>query len=435
MTMRYSPKANLLAGAFLVGGVVLAVGFSFVLSGLNFRPTRRYIVRFSVADGATGLAEDAAVRVGGQEVGWVESIAVEPDEAGELAVHARIRVRADIVLYEDAWAQLEVPLLASSSTINIPYLGSETGGGSFQGSSARLEPGETLRGTIAPPAFLAQAGFGPAQRDQLSRMFVDAETSVRRLRELIEKLEPKIEPIVTDAGEAVASVRRSVEGVETDLPGWRERVARALENAEAFSARFGPIADDVGLAASDARELIASGRAVVDDNRARIDNIIAGVEETTVRVRDEWVPKGSELLASAREGVESFRDVASRTDNLLAQETPGLERTLANVRTMSDQLKFLAIEARSQPWRLLHRPDTKELENQLLYDSARSYAVAVSDLRAASESLDAMIGEAARGGVIDGAGLQSMREKLQQAFDRYSGAEAALLERMIRANQ
>jgi len=435
MSARYSQKANLLAGGFLLAGVVLAVITSFVLADISFKRSHEYIVQFSIRDGATGLSPGAAVRVGGQPQGKVESIHVEADpDTGEYVVNTVISLRADIELFEDAWAYLEVPLLGTASTLNIPYLG--TGEvASPQGSSPRLEPGETLHGSVAPPAFLANAGFGPDQRLQLQRMFESAELALRRIGEALDSLTPRIEPVADDVEATVASARRSVERVEGDIDRWSGSISTTLGNVEAASADLGPMTEDAKIVLADAKELIRSGRAVIDDNRPRIDNIIANADGAAARLNEEWMPKGSELIDAAKAGAEEFADVAESTKGLLVEQRPNIDRSLANLRIASDQLKFLAIEARAQPWRLLHRPDTKELENQLLYDSARSYAVAVSDLRVASEAMDSLIAAAQSSGDLDPDHLQSMRARLQEAFEKYARAEADLLDRMIEANR
>lgn len=435
MSARYSQRANLLAGGFLLGGVVLAVVMSFMLADVNLTRTKDYIVRFSIKDGATGLSPDAAVRVGGQQVGKVKHVKVEKDAQGEYVVDATIGIRADIKLYEDAWAYLEVPLLGTASTINIPFLGTGEEVQTPQNGSPELAEGEILSGSIAPPAFLANAGFGPEQREQLKRMFTETERSLREFSGAIEAIRPKIEPAADDIVASIASARRSVESIESDLDTWRSSISTTLANAQTTSDKLPGIADDAQVVLNDAGEMIRSGRAVIDDNRPRIDNILADTESTIAGVKDEWVPRGTNLLSRATDSVDAYADIGKRADAMLIEQQPGLEKTLANLRTMSDQLKFLAIEARSQPWRLLHRPDTKELENQLLYDSARSYAVAVSDLRAASEAMEAIITKAGQTGEVDPAQLQAMRAELQQAFKHYADTETELLDRMIKANQ
>ena len=436
MSARYSQTANLLAGTFLIGGVVLAMVMSFILADFSFTRNAEYTVRFTIRDGATGLSPDAAVRVGGQQVGKVKSIRVDRDaDTGEYAVDVTIKVRADIELYEDAWAHLEVPLLGTGSTLNIPYLGTGDGIDAAQGQSARLEPGEVLIGSIAPPAFLANAGFGPQQREQLQRMFTETERALTEFADALEEIRPRVAPVADDAAATVASARRSMESIEADLAGWRGNISTTLDNAASTSEQLPSVVDDAKIILADSREMIRSGRAVIDDNRPRIDNILANADEVVAGINDEWIPRGTELFGSAREGVQSYRDTADRVNSLITKQQPSIERTLSNLRTMSDQFKFLAIEARSQPWRLLHRPDTKELETQLLYDSARSYAVAVADLREASASMEAVIALSGATGRVDLEQMQAMRTKLQQAFEGYADAESALLDRVINANK
>jgi len=88
---------------------------------------------------------------------------------------------------------------------------------------------------------------------------------------------------------------------------------------------------------------------------------------------------------------------------------------------MSDQLKLTAVEVRSQPWRLLHQPTTKEFSSQVLYDATRAYAEAASDLRAASESLQATGGQQS----------EEMVEQLTRAVAKYKAAEQALMDKLI----
>ena len=46
------------------------------------------------------------------------------------------------------------------------------------------------------------------------------------------------------------------------------------------------------------------------------------------------------------------------------------------------------IEIRRSPWKVLYRPTEKELENELLYEATRSFAVAAADMKAASVSVN-----------------------------------------------
>ena len=110
-----------------------------------------------------------------------------------------------------------------------------------------------------------------------------------------------------------------------------------------------------------------------------------------------------------------------KLSTIVTEETPSIRRTLANLRLMSDQLKLTAVEVRSQPWRLLHQPTNKELSSQVLYDATRAYAEAASDLRAASEALEASSGQPS----------QEVVDALTQAVTKYKAAEQALMDKLI----
>ncbi|MFI4871167.1 MAG: hypothetical protein ACIARQ_05090, partial [Phycisphaerales bacterium JB061] len=107
---------------------------------------------------------------------------------------------------------------------------------------------------------------------------------------------------------------------------------------------------------------------------------------------------------------------------------PGILRTLANARLASDQLRLATIEIRRNPWKLLARPDTKELREELFYDAARVYATAASDLQDAGASLEAIL---ARPGGADEDEIRALTEELKSAMARYKQAEAGLLEAMF----
>jgi hypothetical protein len=85
------------------------------------------------------------------------------------------------------------------------------------------------------------------------------------------------------------------------------------------------------------------------------------------------------------------------------------------------------VEIRRNPWRLLYRPGAKETRTEILYDAARAYAAAVSDLRAASEALQAASVRADP----DSENISRLLAELQAAFSRFEETERALLDKLI----
>ena len=138
------------------------------------------------------------------------------------------------------------------------------------------------------------------------------------------------------------------------------------------------------------------------------------------------------MVLDAQQAAESARRAIERADALVAESSPALRRTVSSARLAADQLKFTLEEVRRAPWRLLYRPDTRELEFELLYDSARIYAQAVSDLRDASAALEsASDASQASGRPISPQRAQELGARLDAAFAAYEQAERAFLDLVI----
>ncbi|MCB9838481.1 MAG: hypothetical protein H6813_04015 [Phycisphaeraceae bacterium] len=377
------------AGVFLVASVVLAVVIIVMLSGIRekLRPANSYTVRFELRIGAQGLSEGSEVRVGGQKVGQVASVRFMPDGRDEIPmfVDVRIRIPRSLRLHEGAIARLEVPLLGSTSVLNFQSLGDP--------AAPMVNPGGMVPGRLAAPAFLASAGYGAEQANQLQHILTGMDDVVTRVNE----------GIVPD-----------VEGVIGDV-----------------RARSGPWLDHIDAATADAREFIASLRSLVNDNRSSIDTTIANAEkisgttdEVVTRVRDEMVDKALAMLDDGRSAAAQARETVGRVDSMLGEAAPDIRMSVANLRLTADQFKLASMEIRRAPWRLLYRPDTKELEYELLYDSARAYADAVSNLRGASASLESA---ASAGGAIDGQTIGDLSQRVSAAYSEYEFAEEKFL--------
>lgn len=413
---------NTVVGLFLIASVLLAVGASVMLSDVSFARQTAYIVRFSLEDGAAGLKDGSPVTLAGQPVGKVRRISFATDQASgaPAAVDVAIRIRSDLTIFTDASARLELPLLGSLGQVNIADVGTPAAG--------RLTEGGVIGGGIAPPSFLTQAGFGPEQRDTLVGMLDDASAAVARLRETIERVDPQIDPTIASAQDAIDTLRGAIARVNERIPGWNDKVDASLGNVELFTAELDELGERTIGAVDRVREVADEVHVAVTDNRPRLDAAMQNIESATARVNDQTIPKANELLATAQERVDETGEITDRVALFLAAELPQARRIVASGRLAADQLRLATTEIRAQPWRLLVRPDTKQLEEQLVYDAARTYAAAVGDLRSASEALDSVL---ARDGQLDADQIRRLRDELDASYQRYDRAEQELLTRLI----
>jgi ABC-type transporter Mla subunit MlaD len=402
MSMR-GARNNILAGAFVVTALALGVWMSFKLSDVPpMSGLTRFTVRFSLEDGATGLKPGSEVL----------SVNCAKENGVPTAVDVGVEVRSDVTLYEDAKVFLQLPLLGTLSSINITSVGTGTVASS---GTPRIETGEVVYGRLAPPAFLTQAGFGSEQAAQLRASLASMDASLRRVSELIEKSSPMVESSIADAQHLMAELR-------SKLKSWTELVDRTGANVANASDRLGPLLERAETAMDGAAEMIAEMRKLVAENQDRVGTILSSLESAAEKLDQVTVSELNAALADGREAMRVFSSSLSQLTSVIKRETPSLHRTIANLRIMSDQLKLVSLEVRAQPWRLLHKPTTKELTTQVLYDATRAYAEAASDLRAASEALQAVQDEEA---------AAAASQHLSEALARYRAAEKALVDRLI----
>jgi len=416
-------RNNILAGVFVLGSVLLATFIVIVLSDLDelLTPMHTYTVQFSLADGAEGLGSGSLVKVGGQPVGRVVGWRFELGPNREpTGVNVEIKVRRDLVLYEDAKAYLVMPLLGSNSQINIPYPGDGSTVAQAQGASPRLEPGETLRGELAAPSFLAQAGYGEEQRRQVQEIIRNVNRAAERIDSIAARVQTELDPTVTQIRGIIDDARAISSDARAQWPTWRDRVCEIVDAV---------------------RDAVAEARQVLADNRQRIDSTLRNIEELSAKANTEGWQQVQDLLARGQRGVDEFAALAERANSLMAESAPQLRTIVANARLASDQLKLTSAEVRAAPWKLLSKPTgRKELENEALYDAARQYALAVSDLRAASASLESVTAAQA---AADGQPTTPMQREqvdrllseVQAAFERYERAERAFLSRLTGRSQ
>lgn len=428
-------RNNILAGAFLLSALILFVVTSFIIRQLDFEPKTAYIVRFTLATGAQGLNPGAVVRLGGQPVGEVRRLSFHPSEDEPTHIDVRVEIDADIVLFENARVYLQRQLLGSGSDLNIAAVG-DAGGVSpaeAQGAGPRLEEGEVLTGLAAPPSFLADAGWGENESRALPRIVANVEQTTADTRDLLAEARrwwSENEPRLSTTTENFRSLSDQARAFGDDLPDRRETIRAALDDVRGFTEGLGPFLDNANGAVdnaddgiADVRKIIADLDAAIERNRPEVDATIDATRATAERLRDATVPQ-------LEQGVREFDDAFARLGALIDSEAPVIRATLANGRLASDQLKLTMIEVRNQPWRLLIAPATKELERQLLYDAARSYATAVSDLRGASASLESVLA----GGQANQRAreIETITAELRDAFERYQKTEQTLLDVLMR---
>ncbi len=422
-----SRATHVRAGAFVFASLVVFVVVLISLAGGSdlWRRTTAYVVRFPLETGATGLEIGSDVRVGGRNVGSVARIDLAYDQPGRppVGVDVTINVERSIPVFPDAVAFLERPLFGSASVINFPSLGGT------DDDADTLDAGGLIRGEIAPPELLRNAGYGSAQSEQLRSIFDRLDEITKSAEAIARDFEQRIFPQFEQAAGDAAAITADA----------RARSAGWFDNTDEFFDEFVAISRETSAAVTDARAFIAEVRGVVDENRPAFNNTVANIERATeradallTRFNDETLNMLNAMLTDGRAVVADAGDAVERASSLLREEEPEVRVTMANLRLASEELKLTMGEVRRSPWRLLYRPKTKELEYELLYDSARTYAGAVSDLRAASEALESVLASDRPARPAAGGAIETYIQRIGAAFERYRQAEETFLDTLLK---
>lgn len=411
-------RNTFLTGMLVTGSIVASVIVIVVLSGiLDTLGTTTYTVRFELATNVGGLQPGAEVRVGGQRVGVVHAVDFRGENDSIEGIDVGIRVDSDLVLREDAIVFLELPLLGTQGVINFPSMG----------SGAVLPEDGVIDGSLAPPSFLAQAGFGDEERSQVQSILTNVDDFSQRLG-----------PMGESAQAAVDDARAISESARTNWDNlWSGRIDTITGEVAAAAERAPKLAEDIQTRLDELEGLFASAKATIDDNREDIDTTVDNVRATTgearafsERLNGEITDRFMDLLKTGQEELVKAGDAVAKVGEVIDEERPNIMKSMANFRLASDQLRDTLVEVRRSPWRLLYRPDTRELQYELLYDAARSYAGALSDLRAASESLRVVSEVGAEGRPASDERMQLLLDNLDRAFEGYEEAESLFIERI-----
>jgi ABC-type transporter Mla subunit MlaD len=449
MSARGPKRNNVLAGLFLVSSLVVAVVLSFWVADIfdRFGSFTTYAVNLSLKDGATGIEPGSPVRLGGKTVGRVESVAWAhgpklPDgRAVTTGIRVKIKIRADVPLYADAITQIERPILGGLAAINITNPGGMTSPERPDASPAELlAEGGTIHGILAP-GLLTQAGLGPEQIEQIRGIITQLNAASTDIATITGAFAPGAEPAMGDVAELLKSARRVVEAAESDFDElWSPKVTSTLDNFDEISANGVEISESVASGVDEARQgiddakaMIKSGQEIVDNAKPDIDSILKSVDEATRHFKEQTTVDIDELMARAKDTVAEYETLGNKANVFLEEQKPQVEETLANVRLASMDGRLFVAELRAQPQRLLRPPNKKELERELLYSSARAYAAAASDLRAASTALDNILHMAVDGDApsLTPAEIIALQKKVHNAFETYQDAETDLLDAII----
>lgn len=399
------------AGLFVIAGLLLSLAVIVTIADFSkwTQQHQTIAVSFTLRDGLHGIRQGSVVSIGDQPVGFVASIGDHIEDGRIIGKTATLDIPKHYNIANDAIIDVVKPIFGTGSTLNITSVG--------HGQPYVYEQSPAIATSLASSAIakhlINEMGIGDQQREDLRQSITnirDASGELRKtlptLADKLNSIAAKIEPLAAKAGPAMEDASASLANVKdittqfrAKTPDWTKRVDTITQHTQ---------------------ETVTTARDLLKDKdkeiRASVDNvhaITANFREKTMAQVDQAVERGSSAMENLRKSSLDLR-------GMIVGQRPVIERALANAELTTDQLKLAAVEVRRSPWRLMYKPDDKELETDNLYDAARSFALAASTLDAASESLKAVAADKDNPEQV-----VRVLDHLKATFEQYEVAEKA----------
>jgi ABC-type transporter Mla subunit MlaD len=212
----------------------------------------------------------------------------------------------------------------------------------------------------------------------------------------------------------------------------RENVKAAIAHARSATEKVdkgaGEVVANVKTASEDVKAIVAENR---EDIRQTAQHLHSVTEKADKDISD-IIANVRQASADIKTAVADFKVIAADGKALVATHRGNVATMLQNFRETSEHLLALSKEVRRAPWRLFATPDKKEVESLNLYDSARAFASAATDLETCADTIQVMIDAKQKDVEVDPEILKGMLKRLQETFDKYQEAEKALLKEFER---
>jgi len=389
--------------------------------------TSSYRVTYSVQSGVKSLAAGSQVRVGGLPLGKVTGVRFDDASTTpniivdfELPSHVELRTNARIVVV--------AALVGAGAWLDVTELGTEP--------APMLADGDTLAG--AESAGLLSDLLGP----NAPMMIDDAKEFLALLGRIDEDYDGYVLPMLEDFRMMVRDAS------QVRYPSWADSVDRIMARAESAMNR----ADEMVV---DAQGAVRDVRSPIDENRPKVKRVVENVEAASERIdpvvtqveqiADDVATMSAELRARQPELVDSAERVLQRGQDALDESIALVERVqqdyegwstdfnevMGNASLASQQIKLATIEVRRSPWKLLFRPGADELDHELLYEAARSFALGVTDLKTTTLATERLLDQHGDRLLADDAAMKRVRDNLLNSIDRYEAAQNQLFDILL----
>lgn len=420
---QHAARNRVLAGGFLLLSMTAALVVLVLVGSWDtwFQKTQTVNIRLATAP---NIKVGSPVLLAGHPIGRVDRIQLvqvlsKPEGKGgkRYQVEVMAVLPEHFAIFANARIVTTQALVGQSAVINIEDVG--------YGDPVK----EYIQGWEASPfaAAASELGIGEAEKANISKILenvrLSTETIQKNLPEIIEKLKATSDNLT----EGSMKVKETIDRINTILDENRDNIKTAVANTKSVTEKAdkgaGEVMDNLKSASAKVKGIIDTSEPDIREAVTHVKNITEKADKQVSEVLENVRAASGDVKAA----VADFRVVASDTKALVATNRGNIATMLQNFRETSEHLRALAKEVRRAPWRLFATPDKDEVESLNLYDSARAFSSAASDLDSLADTLEVMVDAKNKGVGVDPEILKGMLKRLEETFTNYQKAEEALL--------
>lgn len=404
-------------------------------------------VRYPHDQFSTALKPGGQVTCGGNNVGSIQAVVLEEmidprtdDENLFVVVH--FTVQSSIGLREDATITPMTLLLGGPGKLAIDD----------RGVGEPVEPGDLLEGA-------STTGINDLAKmiaEQLDER--DPSSLMALIKSQLDAADPstllgKILMSLDDVNSITAKLAAEFEPQEQDallaklheiLTNVNDMTSRL--RAETDSGQQAALTGKIHAMMDQLNQGVGVAVGMIKENREPINQTVLHVRDTSktleeriaARIADQLnVNAPASLLAKVHVAVDGL-DRSIQDINVVTRETrevivlnhDRLDEIIENFKEVSDQLKNASREIRRSPWRLFYQPRIEEAAQANVFDAARSFSAAATQLDDAVARIESIVETGDLQQTLDDDELMEIRTALQHTFEQFSKAEAALWQQL-----
>lgn len=396
-----------LAGLFIVLSTVAALAIIVSIKGIGrfTEPQQVLSARFDLKDDLGGLRRGDDVRIGGYKVGTVRRIDLltdgdPPGVVVTFSIPQRIRVKTD--------ARLSVQgTLTGASWLNFEGLG----------TGEPLAEGQPIQGR---PSSLATVLSNLSElAPEMRQTIVEVRTqTIPRANAALDQARDTLATFQTTGREATATIQQIREHVDP-------MVQRYNTLTETGSQALAEIRDVFGDTKADFRTTMSNLGQITGTINQNLPGIIKKVDGLLTKV-ETAIDATNTALEDIKLIASHTRDAADVVRALLVENRSRIDRMIVSLRVTGENLRAASAEIRRSPWRLLYQPRQHELTNLNLYDTARQFAEGASSLQDSATALR----DALQNPSLPPEQLQEMLDRLERTFGAFHQVERHLWEQV-----